>query len=504
MTPSPNPQLNVLPGTIFHMDNLVALRGINSSTIDLIATDPPFNTGRNRMKVGGEYVDQWRWDVNVHRSWMDDMRDGDDKSKAVVKVIESAHHAHTPNLSAFLCMLGIRQLEKHRVLKDTGIVCVHLNHVAGHYVKAIMDAVFGHKNFINEIVWRKYAGRKNNAKIKLSTQHEVILVYSKAKDGYTFNKLWVPHSAKEIEKEYKEVDEDGRRFRYSRGRSYQLHGIQKKLYLDESPGRARGTLWVEDGLQLNTSSNERTGYPDQKPVALYELLVECFSNPDDLILDPFCGCGTTPVAAQNLGRRWIGIDSGDDARAQMLCRFAGIKKDEVERIREQTRDTDPGYIDRQLEKHGAVFTTDPPVRTDGGGNAAPYLEQVKGRPSKALFTKPQIKQMLFDQFGHCCWGCGWDPRAGDNNIRYLELDRIRSGDDGGEYVLDNCALLCGPCNNDKSSHASLSTLRIEKHGGLKKAKAAHPDLKLTVKWAKVKIREAQKSRDRKEAPLFNP
>ena len=133
---NPSPTLNVVPGTIFHMDNILALRGINSGTIDLIATGPPFNTGRNREAVGGQYPDQWLWDEGKNGPWLEQIRD---LNRAVAEVIESAMHAHTKNLGAFLCFLAERLIECHRILKDTGSIYVHLDQTASHYVKGIMD-----------------------------------------------------------------------------------------------------------------------------------------------------------------------------------------------------------------------------------------------------------------------------------------------------------------------------------------------------------------------------
>ena len=132
--------LNFSPGTVFHMDNLEALRGMNSNTVDLIATDPPFNTGRNREGKGGQYPDQWRWGDNVHYEWMDQIRDD---NEPLVEVIESAMHAHSFNLGAFLCFMGVRLLEMKRVLKETGSIYLHCDPTASHYLKASMDAVFG-------------------------------------------------------------------------------------------------------------------------------------------------------------------------------------------------------------------------------------------------------------------------------------------------------------------------------------------------------------------------
>ncbi|MCG9134163.1 site-specific DNA-methyltransferase, partial [Candidatus Poribacteria bacterium] len=162
------------------------------------------------------------------------------------------------------------------------------------------------------IVWRKYSGRKNNAKHKFSTQSDSIFLYAKSNTSF-FQPIFMPISDKEIEKEYKYKDVNGRKYRLSRGRHYQMTGEQRKIYLDEQPGAAISSLWVEDRLQLNTSSKERTGYPTQKPLKLLERIISASSNEGDVVLDPFCGCATACVAAEQLNRQWIGIDISPSA-----------------------------------------------------------------------------------------------------------------------------------------------------------------------------------------------
>ena len=125
--------LNVVPGTIYHMDNLLALRGMNSSIVDLIATDPPFNKKSNRKTVAGvQYLDNWRWDIEVHRVWMDHILDSDavPNGQAIVEVVEAAQHAHSEGMGAFLCFLGVRLLEMKRILKPSGSIYVHMDTTA--------------------------------------------------------------------------------------------------------------------------------------------------------------------------------------------------------------------------------------------------------------------------------------------------------------------------------------------------------------------------------------
>ena len=266
------------PNRLLWGDNLHVMRQLPSESVDLVYIDPPFFSNRVYNVIWG--------DEQEKRSF-DDIWEG--------------------GLDGYLIWLNARLYEMKRLLKPTGSIYVHCDWHASHHIKVEMDKIFGYENFRNEIVWKKYVGRKNNAKHKFNTQHDVIFLYAKSADA-TFHGVMIPHSEKEIENEYKYIDEDGRRYRKSRGRAYQMKGIEKHIYLDESPGRAASTLWTGDGLQLNTSSSERVGYPTQKPEKLLERIIQASTNEGDLVLDAFVGGGTTPVVAQRLGRRWIAVD----------------------------------------------------------------------------------------------------------------------------------------------------------------------------------------------------
>jgi site-specific DNA-methyltransferase (adenine-specific) len=197
--------------------------------------------------------------------------------------------------------------ECHRVLKPTGSIYCHLDYHVVHYVKVMMDEIFGIDNFRNDITWKRYGGVKNNATKKYSVQVDNILYYVKG-DKYTFEMQYKPLSESHIAKKYIYKDPDGRVYAKAWGRTYQTKGVNKKLYLDESKGRPITSLWDEEDMTINTSSAESLGYPTQKPEALLERIIKASSNPGDLVLDPFCGCGTAIVVAQRLGRKWIGID----------------------------------------------------------------------------------------------------------------------------------------------------------------------------------------------------
>ena len=253
------------------------MRGMNSESIDLIYLDPPFNSKRNyaaptgSKAAGAEFKDTWTLsDVDVE--WINLIGQKHPKLERVILA------AMTNSDKSYLAYMAVRILEMQRILKPTGSIYLHCDPTMSHYLKLVMDAVFGKAAFRNEIVWRKYAGRKNNAKTKFSTQHESIFFYAKSAMA-KFNGVMLPHTEKEIAAKYNHVDADGRRYRYAWGRQYQITGKNRKLYLDESPGRAVGNLWVEEGLQINTSSSERTGYPTQKPLALLERIIKASSDP---------------------------------------------------------------------------------------------------------------------------------------------------------------------------------------------------------------------------------
>ena len=453
---------------------------MNDKCIDLIATDPPFNTGRNRSASAGSYEDdwrwhqdgeplpdQWRWENPVHSHWMEEIKD---ENESLFHAIEAVKRSHSEGMAAFICFLSVRLLEMHRILKPTGSIFLHCDATANAYIRMAMDAIFGRKNLMNEIVWRKYAGRKNNAKRKLSTQHDTIFFYRKGKKAPFYPKF-VPHSEKELEREYRYTDESGRRYRKSRGGSYQRYGIEKRIYLDESPGRAIGTLWVEDGLQLNTSSSEKTQSPDQKPLELYKRIIQLTTNPGDWVLDPFCGCATTPIAAELLNRNWVGIDRRTDAEGHILNRllYTSDRADSQRFIPfdKKAKTFDPVRLQEARDLVASmnfVFTAVPPQPTTPVKNF-PVLKTVAGVKTlrKNRYSYDEMKDILTKLFGAMCWGCGYRPQVSPLHDAkdYLELDHIDPVQDGGSNELTNRALLCAPCNKFKSSHKTLGAVQSE-------------------------------------------
>ncbi len=339
----------ITENTLFYGDNLDILRQrIYTESIDLIYLDPPFNSSRNynvlfkdEKGVDSEsqitaFEDTWHWNQKTEDAYLHLVTISSDN---VSKVISSMRDLIGENpMMAYLVMMTIRLVEMHRVLKPTGSLYLHCDSTAGHYLKIILDAIFGPKNFRNEIVWKRFNFHADANRFGKITDR--ILFYTRS-EAFTFNRLRVPFSDEYQASKFTHVDENGRRFRLDnlnppggRGPIYEFHGVTKpwrfteenmlqleaegriytksrtaqlKRYLDELEGQAVTELW-SDIPPINPMSNERLGYPTQKPLALLERIIEASSNPGDVILDSFCGCGTAIAAAQKLGRKWIGID----------------------------------------------------------------------------------------------------------------------------------------------------------------------------------------------------
>ena len=310
-------EVNFKNRTLYHGDNLEFMRGMNSGTVHLIATDPPFNKNKDfhatpdSLASGARFADRWSWEKDVHDEWVDSIKDD---WPAVWRVIEAARVASGDDMAAFLCWLGVRLMEMHRILRDDGSIYLHIDHTAHAWVKAMMDGIFGKRNFRNEIVWA-YTG-PSNTKRWFPRKHDTILWYSKS-DKWVFNvdDARVPYDEKYIKRFSKTYNEgSGKSQIFSEGhntaRNQEL-GAMGKIVED----------WWDDISTVGRIKGERTGYPTQKPLALYERIIKASSNAGDIVLDPFSGCATTPIAAERLGRRWVGMDIWDGAYDTVLGRL---------------------------------------------------------------------------------------------------------------------------------------------------------------------------------------
>ena len=354
MPPSPQP---ITDNTLFYGDNLNILRDyVPDASVDLVYLDPPFNSNRNynvlfKDESGTEseaqitaFEDTWHWTEDAARTYHDLVTEG---SPHVSKMIEALHDFIGENqMMAYLVMMAARLVELHRVLKSTGSLYLHCDSTASHYLKLVLDTIFDPRNFRNEIIWQRTSA--HNDPKRYGRNVDTILYYSKDSSPI-WNSLTAPYSQEYIASHYSQRDAHGAyttrdmtapdHGTASPGLRYQWKGVypppgrtwtcvrQKmeeydqagllsysrdgmprlKRYLDEMPGVPLQVLW-SDIPPVNSQAAERLGYPTQKPLALLERIIQASSNPGDLVLDPFAGCGTTVAAAQKLGRRWIGID----------------------------------------------------------------------------------------------------------------------------------------------------------------------------------------------------
>ena len=408
--------------TLYHHDNLAVLRGMNSNSVHLIATDPPFNKSKDfhatpdSLAAGASFQDRWSWIEDVHNEWLTEiMRDHPD----VWSVITTAKQVYGDDMGAFLCWLGVRLLEMHRVLREDGSIYLHIDHTAHAYVKALLDAIFGKAHFRNEIVW---AYRGGGVPVSdFARKHDTILRYSKT-DNVIFNvdAVRIPYS-----------EDSEERLQYT-ARAFRTNRTYDN-YVPNPKGKHPEDWWVMQPIM--PSAKERVGYPTQKPLALYERIIKASSNKGDIVLDPFAGCATTPIAAERLGRRWVAIDIWDGA---------------IDVVRQRMEDN------RQLLEDIPVilYKTTPPKRQDNGEPAVLELQMPRGRKR---YPRPRSQHgRLITDIGAYCQGCGrdygFDPRV-------LEVDHVRPKADGGNDAYDNLTLLCPPCNREKRDRYTLSHLQ---------------------------------------------
>ncbi len=337
--------------TLYYGDNLLVLREhIPDNSVDLIYLDPPFNSSRTynvlfKDETGldaeaqvAAFEDTWHWNQATQATYYDLVTQAPER---LGQMVGALYTAVGPNqMMAYLVMMAARLLELHRTLKPTGSLYLHCDPTASHYLKIILDTIFGPQNFRNEIVWKRTTAHNDPA--RWGKIHDTILFYSKT-SAYTWNNVYTEYE-EDYKSRYNRIDPDGRKWTDDNltakglaggGYTYEYKGsvslwrlpldtmkrldeenrlyftsnggIRLKRYLDEMPGRSVQSV-ITDIPPINSQAAERLGYPTQKPLELLERIVQASSNTGDVVLDPFCGCGTTVAAAQKLGRRWIGID----------------------------------------------------------------------------------------------------------------------------------------------------------------------------------------------------
>ncbi len=463
---------NFASGTIWTGDNLAVLRGMNDACVDLIYLDPPFNSNRTyeapigSKAAGAAFKDTWTLDdVDVYEHG-----EMADRNPAAYAVIEAARQAHGKSMQSYLIFMAVRLLEMRRILKPTGSIYLHCDDTAGHYLKLLMDGIFGGRQFRNAITWRRAVS--HNDPNRYGRISDYLLFYTKS-EKWGWNVVRNNLDDEQVEKAYPRTDERGR-YRSdnltgpmhgrgtgesaqawngydvaSRNRVWSapkkgsyanyieehwipgykaIQGVHARLnaldaaelivhptkgfwpslkrYADADQGKPlQDIIFTPTGL-TNYSGSERTGYPTQKPLALLERIIKASSNEGDLVLDPFCGCATTLVAADRLQRQWVGIDLSPLAIKLVDERIAG---------------------ERGLWG-GATALTEPPKRTDLG----------------ELPNYRTHRHRLYGEQEGVCVGC-----ETHFPFRVMDVDHILPRVKGGTDHPENLQLLCSGCNRSK-------------------------------------------------------
>jgi len=379
------------------------MRGMNSASVDLIYLDPPFNSKANyaapigSQAAGAEFKDTWTLsDLDVE--WINLI---EAKHLTLYRVLLAAM---TDSDKAYLIYMAARLIEMHRLLKPTASIYLHCDPTMSHWLKLVMDAIFGRRNFRNEIIWsyRRWPSKSRH----FQTMHDVILFYT-AGTNNKFNVDYEPPSESTM--------------RVWKGQKQTLlPGATKKVTTGE---KSRG-LPQRDVFMIPFiagAAKERTGYPTQKPLALLRRIIEASTDLGDTVLDPFCGCATACIGAEQLGREWVGIDISPKAAELVQCR-----------------------MERELGLfYQGAHRTDIPNRTDIG---------------KLLrYNDAKNKRHLYGEQGGHCAGCGEHFQ-----LRNLEVDHIVPRAKGGTDHLANLQLLCGACNRVKGDRG-MPYLRAKLH-----------------------------------------
>ena len=432
--------------TMWMGDNLPVLRGMNSGCVDLIYLDPPFNSNRNYSApigseaAGAAFKDTWTLE-DVDEAWHGEVAE---QNPAVYSIIGAAREAHGKGMKSYLIMMAVRLLEMRRILKPTGSIYLHCDPTASHYLKLLMDAVLGKRNFRNEIIWKRNSShndskafgrvvdsllfyglpiRTDAVRVPLSTdytekfyrhrdhrglyRHDHIIRSASMGERpnltYEYKGFTPPFGWRMTKDKIAALDADNRIAWSASGRPY------LKRYLNENKGQVPSAIWT-DIPPISGRAKERVGYPTQKPLALLDRIIKASSNEGDMILDPFAGCATACVAAERLDRQWVGIDISKKAADLVQVR---IRKE----------------IDL-FHNFKPIRRSDIPRRTDLG----------------KLPSYRTHKHLLFGkQEGHCA-GCKVSFQ-----FRNLTVDHVTPQSQGGTDHMDNLQLLCGACNSMKGT-----------------------------------------------------
>ena len=441
--------------TIFTSDNLEILRGFPNDMVDLIYLDPPFNSKHNyaapigSRAAGAAFKDTWTLD-DVDMAWWGEIAE---ISRPLYEVLDMARHVGGKSTMSYLIYMAVRILELHRVLKQTGSLYLHCDSTMSHYLKMVLDAVFGSKNYRNEIIWKRHVsvhGSFQHGPKQWGRMTDTILYYSKTNEAQISPYVILTEGSRASK--FKHVDEHGRRYYDDSGQLFNRRGmdprpnlcyewrgftnphpsgwrlskerleeeyqrgtivilpngkLQRRKYESDFRGTPLGNVWTD----INpVGGKERLGYPTQKPIALLERIIRASSVEGDIVLDPFCGCATACSAAERLNRQWIGIDISPKAVDLLSARLV----------------TEAG-LDRYTKGAGIlIHRTDIPIR--------------EGNRSK------NIKHQLFGMQEGRCNLCKHEI-----DFRHMEVDHVMPRAKGGPDDDTNLQLLCGHCNRVKGS-----------------------------------------------------
>ena len=411
---------------LYTFDNLPVLRSMDSDTVDLIYLDPPFNSGKqweNPVRAGGKkaimsFKDTWTLsDIHVDEAWALGRQ-----YPETIPLIESLYQINGGSWKAYLIYMGVRLAEMRRVLKPTGSIYFHCDPVMSHGVKLLMDSIFGGQsggNFRNEIIWRMgwVSGYKTQKK-GFIRNHDVLLYYVND-SKFTFCKEYIPYADGYVRRDGKPPT----------GKGIPIEDTWNCSAAD-----------ILDSIMIKSFSKEKTGYPTQKPLALLERIIKASSNEGDLVLDPFCGCATTCVAAERLGRQWIGIDLAEEAKNLVLDR---LKKETELPL------TNPEKIVEHL-------------------TAMPKRADLRKRTDNAILKPRLYKQ----QNGKCAAPCGENGEGRAVEMDLMDFDHIIAKSRGGQDEDDNLQLLCRTCNTTKGGGGMERLRRRIFHKKLEESMAA--------------------------------
>ena len=491
--------MNVDNRTLFIADNLDIMRGMDSETIDLIYLDPPFNSNRNYKAPigspaeGAEFKDIWT-DEDIKYEWHGVIAA---EHEELYQIIQASETVYDKSMKIYLTAMAVRLFEMQRILKPMGSIYLHCDPTASHYLKMVMDDIFGKNNFRNDISWKRINVPKST-KNKFGAVHDCLLFYTKSKNS-VFNQIYIDYDSDYINSRFNRKDKHG----YwrdspllaagttngdsgeiwknidptSKGKhwvvprmlpshislpeNWETLKVREKLdyydsvgliytpqknnpipcfkrYLSATKGKSISDIQI-DIPSIQGDSIEKTGYPTQKPIKLLERIITASSNEGDIVLDPFCGCATACVAAERLHRHWVGIDISPAA-------------EDITKLR----------LTEEVDAAASLFNPitdvivrkDAPERTDNAEEIA-----VQQRLPAYQTHKPE----LFGRQQGKCNGCQYPF-----HYRNLTVDHKRPQSKDGTDHIENLQLLCAACNSSKGTGTQEELISRLKEQGVRK------------------------------------